>query len=265
MSSFSNPMPAAPAVPAAPSDARRVQRVRHELKRRALQVSRVEVLSPHLRRITFVGAAGSDTLHDFVSASFDDHLKLILGADGEGPVMRDYTPRRFDAAAGELIIDFVLHGHGPASAWAAQAQAGQTVAIGGPRGSFIVPTDFDWHLLVGDETALPAVARRLEELPAGTRAIVVLQVADAADRPALSSKAALSLQWVADADALLAAVRDLPLPSGEGYAWCAAEAATSAALRRVLVEEKGHSRHAIRAAAYWKQGAVAHHENLEPG
>jgi len=126
-----------------------------------------------------------------------------------------------------------------------------------------VPTDYDWHLLIGDETALPAVARRLEELPAGTRAIVRLAVADPADRRALASQAALDLQWLDSDDALLAATRALALPSGEGYAWCATEAATAAALRRVLVDEKGHDRHAIRAAAYWKRGAVAHHENLE--
>ena len=68
---------------------------------------------------------------------------------------------------------------------------------------------------------------------------------------------------MADTPALIAAVRALPLPVGDGYAWCAGEAGATAALRRILVEEKGHDRHAIRAAAYWKQGAVAHHENLE--
>src|SRR6266568_4230449 len=104
-----------------PITARRVQRVRHELKRRDLEVTRVD--------------AGS-------------------GA----PVMRDYTPRRFDAVQRELDIEFALHGDGPAATWAAQAAPGQRVMIGGPRGSFIVPTDFDWHLLIGDETALPAVA-----------------------------------------------------------------------------------------------------------
>jgi NADPH-dependent ferric siderophore reductase len=137
------------------------------------------------------------------------------------------------------------------------------VTIGGPRGSFIVPTDFDWHLLIGDETALPAVARRLEELPAGTRAIVRLAVADPADRRLLTSAADVDLQWVDSDAALLAAVRALVLPAGEGYAWCAGEAGTMAELRRVLVDDKGHDRQAIRAAAYWKRGAIAHHENLE--
>ncbi len=239
--------------------ARRVQRVRHELKRRELQVTRVETISPHFRRVTFRG----DALADFVSASFDDHIKLILAAGSDTPVMRDYTPRRFDTVARELDIEFALHGDGPAADWAAHAQVGQRVTIGGPRGSFIVPTDFGWHLLIGDETALPAVARRLAELPAGTRAIVRMAVADQADRRLLPSGADVDLLWTDSESELLTAVRTLALPAGDGYAWCAGEATTMAELRRVLVDDKGHDRHAIRAAAYWKRGAVAHHENLD--
>ena len=68
---------------------------------------------------------------------------------------------------------------------------------------------------------------------------------------------------MADAPGLLDALHALKLPEGDGYAWCAAEAKVSAEARRVLVQDKGHDRHAIRAAAYWKHGAVAHHENLE--
>ncbi len=244
--------------PAAPA-ASRVQRVRHELKRRELTVTAVDDVTPNYRRVTLTG----ESLVDFVSASFDDHVKLIFEPDADGsPVMRDYTPRRFDNAARELVIEFAQHGDGPAAAWAAQAQPGHTLTVGGPRGSFIIPTDFAWHLLVGDETALPAVARRLEELPAGTRVIALLNVPES-DRRAFSTPAALDLRWVAGDEALLAAVRALSLPSGEGYAWCAGEAAAMAAVRRLLVEDKGHDRHAIRASAYWKRGASHHHENLE--
>jgi NADPH-dependent ferric siderophore reductase len=236
----------------------RVQRLRHEIVRRELAVARVQTLGPNVRSITLAG----DALEGFVSASFDDHVKLLLEADGQS-VRRDYTPRHHDAAARELTLEFDLHSNGPAARWAAAAQPGQRVAIAGPRGSFVIAADHDWHLLAGDETALPAIARRLEELPAGTSAIVVLQVADAADRRELRSAARLQLQWVDDSPALIAAVRALALPPGAGYAWCAGEASAMAALRRVLVEEKGHDRHAIRAAAYWKRGAAAHHEHLE--
>jgi NADPH-dependent ferric siderophore reductase len=242
-----------------PSPVSRVQRVRHELQRRDLQVVRVQTLGPHFRSVTFGGAS----LAGFTSASFDDHVKFMLDADGAEPVRRDYTPRRHDAAAGELTIEFAVHGDGRAALWAAQAAPGQWATIAGPRGSFIIPTDYAWHLLVGDETALPAIHRRLEELPAGSRAIVVLQVADGADRRSLHSAAELSVQWVANSKEMLNAVRALPLPPGEGYTWCAGEAATMATLRRLLVDEKGLDRHAMRVAAYWKRGATAHHENLE--
>ena len=93
---------------------------------------------------------------------------------------------------------------------------------------------------------------------------MLAHVADAADRRDFRSTAAKldTVQWAESSDALIDAVRALELPAGEGYAWCAGEAATMNTVRRVLVEEKGHDRHAIRAAAYWKRGATAHHENL---
>lgn len=241
----------------APTEPRQVQRVRHEIKRRDLAVLRVERLSPHMVRIVF----GGEDLADFVSASFDNHVKIFFPA-GADTVARDYTPRHFDRDALELTVDFALHGDGPAANWARQAAPGQRLIVAGPRGSFIVPLDFDWHLLVGDDTALPAIARRLSELPAGCRAIVLLQVA-AADRQALDSAATLDLTWADDDAALLAALRALVLPAGFGYAWCAAEASVAAQARRILVDEKGHDRRAIRAASYWKRGAIAHHENLE--
>lgn len=257
-----------------------VQRVRNAVRLRRAQVQQVHRPSPHLVRIRFAG----DDLRDFVSASFDDHIKLMLppdpaqplvlpvaGPDGLAlpagaapPVMRDYTPRWFDAAAGLLDIEFALHGDGFAAAWAAQATPGQEVGVGGPRGSFVVPTGFDWHLLIGDETALPAIACRLEALPEGTQALVIAATADPADRRDLQSRARLTVQWL-DAAApggLAVAAQGLRLPAGEGYAWAAGEAGDMAATRRVLIDGLGLSRDRVRAAAYWKRGASAHHENL---
>src|SRR6187402_380623 len=94
-----------------PIAASRVQRVRQEPRRRAVEVVRVADLGAHFRSVTFAGEA----LADFDSPSFDDHVKFILpGADGAA-VMRDYTPRHFDAAARELTLEFALHGDGPAA------------------------------------------------------------------------------------------------------------------------------------------------------
>lgn len=277
--------PPSPAPEPAPEShpTRAVQRLRHPLKVRLLTVRRSARLSPHFIRVTFTG----EDLQDFVSASFDDHVKLMLPATpgamrvlpvpgptdagptqlpagAERPVLRDYTPRRFDRDAAELDVEFVLHGDGPAAAWAAQASVGQQVGIGGPRGSFVVPPDCDWHLLIGDETALPAIARRLEELPTGGQARVIIETGDAADRRALQSRASLHVQWLlrGPASGLPQATRALKLPAGEGYAWAAGEAATVAATRQVLVDVHGLSKERIRAAAYWKRGSAAHHENL---
>ncbi len=242
---------------------RRIQRVRHELKRRELTVTAVERLSPHYVAITFHG----ESLADFASDSFDDHLKFMVDTGADEPARRDYTPRRFDRAARELVIEFALHGSGAASDWASQVQVGQQALIGGPRGSMIVPTDYEWHLLAGDDTALPAIARRLEELPAGARALVLGLVADDADRRVFTSAAdVLQVQWHRTGDDWLAALRALQLPAGEGFVWCAGEARLMAQARDVLLQHHQHPREAMRVAAYWKQGATDfHHETLEGG
>jgi len=234
-----------------------VQRVRHELHRRELTVDSVTPLGEHFVSITFTG----DALANFVSLGFDDHVKFMLD-DGAGePVRRDYTPRHYDAQSRRLTIEFALHGEGAASDWARQAVPGQAAVIGGPKGSMIVPPDFDWHLLVADAAGLPAIRRRLEELPAGTRAIVVA-LAGAGDRILPASQAQLEVHWVEDAEALVAAVRALALPAGEGYAWGGGEAAMMRRVRDVLVDEKKLPKEAMRVSAYWKQGAADFHEDI---
>ncbi|WP_258874666.1 siderophore-interacting protein [Cupriavidus taiwanensis] len=261
-----------------------VERVRHPLKMRLLQVLRTTQVSPQLLRVTLGGA----DLQDFVSASFDDHVKVFFPAAGDDkpvlpqvtadgivfpegqprPAARDYTPRRYDAAAQELDLEFVLHGDGPASTWAAQARPGQYLGVGGPRGSFVVPLGFDWHLLIGDDTALPAVGRRLEELGAESRAIVVMEVVDASAQIALPSRADVEVRWLHRGDApegslLEAALRQVTLPQGEGYVWAAGEAAAMKAVRQYLVGERGIDKKRIRASAYWKRGDAAVHQTLD--
>ena len=250
---------------------------------RLLQVRDVSRLSPKMVRVV----VGGDALAGFVSASYDDHVKLFFPHPGEerpvlptpspnGPVYpegvarpaaRDYTPRRYDAAANTLTLDFVLHDAGPATAWAGQARPGHFLGVGGPRGSFVIPDDFDWYLFAGDETALPAIGRRLEELPASAGVVVVAEVGDKEEEQRFTSRASLDVRWLhrngagAGATSLLQdAIAGLKLPSGEGYAWVAAEAATAKALRQQLVEERGLDKERVKAAAYWKRGAVAVHE-----
>lgn len=240
---------------------RRVERVRHEIHRRELRVARVESPCADFVRIVFTG----DTLDTFTSLGFDDHVKIFFPnpADPAGePVARDYTPRHCNAAQRELTIDFALHGDGAAAMWAQDAKACQTLVIAGPRGSMIVPMDYDWNVFIGDETAAPAIGRRLAELPAGARAIVLIQLADTAILELARSKADIALQRFDNVNDLLAAATALPLPAGEGYVWAAGEAAAMAHLRTVMLEAKQHPREAMRIAAYWKRGAQAFHEEL---
>ena len=237
---------------------RAVQRVRHELHIRDVEVVRIATLGDSFVAVTFRG----EGLARFVSASFDDHVKFIIdGPDGE-PVRRDFTPLHYDAAARELTLEFALHEGGAASDWARAATVGQRAIIAGPRGSMIIPPDQDWHLLLGDRSALPAIRRRLAELPKGAK-VIVIAVAASADRLPLPTLAALDLHWV-DSDAgLVAALGALELPPGQGFAWFGGEAATAKAVRALLADDKGMQKEALRVSAYWKQGVADHHEHLD--
>ncbi|WP_375687695.1 siderophore-interacting protein [Pseudooceanicola sp. LIPI14-2-Ac024] len=234
-----------------------VTRHRHELKRRTLTVSAVETLTPHMVRITFSG----EELADFVSLAPDDHVKLRFPSGGEEPLMREYTPRAFDTDAGRLVIDFALHEAGPATAWALAASPGDTLVIGGPRGSAVVAPVFDWWLLIGDETALPAIGRRLEELAPGAQAVSLVAVPGAADEQLFDTAARHAAHWVhrpvaaaAEAAPLLDAARTLSLPDGRGYVWIAAEARVARALRDHFLNDRGHPKDCMKAAGYWTQG-----------
>lgn len=252
-----------------------MRRVRRDVVMRMLQVKRVEALTPKMVRITLTG----DALHGFESSAPDDHVKVFVPLSGHThptlPVMtadgprfaegvtpspaRDYTPRRYDALANELDIDFVLHGDGPASTWAAQAKAGQWLGIGGPRGSRIVADDFDTYVLLGDETALPAIGRWLEEMPAGTRAITIVEIADEDERVPLHSKADVQRYWLhrngqapGTTTRLEDALRDIAFPEGDTFVWVGAESRTVRGIRLYLQQERAHNPDWIKASGYWK-------------
>ncbi|RON78335.1 siderophore-interacting protein [Pseudomonas fluorescens] len=258
-------------------DTQTIHRVMHEIKRRKLEVLRVVDLTPRMRRITL----GGPELAGFISLGTDDHVKLLfpqnaeqsaaletmeLGAgkdNGPMPEMRDYTPRRYDLDALELDIDFVLHGDGPASTWAEQAQPGQFLHIGGPRGSMIVPDIFDSYLLIGDETALPAIARRLEGLAANRKALVVIEVENGAEQQVLESPAQVNVIWVlreGGKDNLLSTVKQLQVPKGNLYAWVATETKVSRQIRRVLLDEHGLDEKLVKAVGYWRAEGTCEEE-----
>jgi NADPH-dependent ferric siderophore reductase len=246
-------------------------RVRRETRRRSLAVAAVEQLTPKMRRIRFASA----DLHDFASDASDDHIKLFFPMaepqENDKPFcMRDYTPRAFDPAAGTLTIDFALHEAGPATRWALSAQPGDALEIGGPRGSLIVPDDFDWYLLIGDETALPAIGRRVESLRPDTKVTTIVAVDGTADHQHFVTQANWKPVWVhragssADDAALLRAAlaERSPLPEGDGYIWIAAEAHAARMLRNMVVDTLGHPKAWVKAAGYWTKGTANVHETI---
>lgn len=237
-------------------DAPQTEMVRHEIRRRALTVQTVERLTPQMIRITLTG----EDLADFPSVGTDDHVKLVLPDGGEKPQMRDYTPRSFDTAKRQLVLDFAVHDAGPATAWALATKPGDAITIAGPRGSRVVPPQVTRWLLIGDETALPAIGRRIEESPAGAELTVLGVVQDAGEEQSFATPADLSLHWlhrpaaqVADPAPVVEAVRNIDIAPGT-YVWIAAEAGVARALRNHFTEDRGVPATWIKAAGYWVQG-----------
>ncbi|NAS62295.1 NADPH-dependent ferric siderophore reductase [Pseudomonas syringae pv. actinidiae] len=246
-----------------------IHRVMHEIKRRKLKVVRVTDLTPLMRRITLQGPE----LAGFISLGTDDHVKLFFpqtpqehaaleeltatsDKDAPRPPMRDYTPRRYDEASGELDIDFVLHGEGPAAHLGPlRLSRGSFLHIAGPRGSMVVPDMFDSYLLIGDETAIPSIARRLESLPANRAALVVVEVANQQEQQTFESAAQVDVIWIVRIEqSLVDVVRRLEMPEGKLYAWIATESGLSRKLRRVLLDGFCLEDDFVKAAGYWKLG-----------
>lgn len=235
-------------------------RMRHEgARRRQLTVAERTFVTPHLLRLRLAG----DDFEDFVSSAADDHVKLFLPGMFEPsgkPVMRDYTPRSFDPEKGELTIEFALHDDpGPATKWAMMSKVGDPVSIGGPRGSIVIPDDYDWYWLIGDETAIPAIERRIEEWP-DCRISCLIAVTSKEEEVALKTAPSRSVHWVhrpaneaADPASLVNALADWKLPTGDGFVWIAAEAGVARSIRTYLLE-RGHPQTNMKAAGYWTAG-----------
>lgn len=254
---------------------RTVQRVRHETRARLLEVVAVTDITPRMRRFRLTG-----DMAGFVSTGHADHIKAFFFAEGvepflapigangaewpgQRPQMRDYTPRYWDVDAGWIELDFVLHGDGPASSWAAAAKVGSKLVIGGPRGSQVVPAAFDWYLLAGDETALPALGRRIEELPAGSKVLAVIEVEDAAEEQSFATKADLTLTYVhrngqpaGTTSLVLDAIKATTFPAGDAFAYLAGESSMSKAVRAHLTDARGFNPEYIKAAGYWLLGTA---------
>lgn len=261
------------------------ERVRFELVPRLAEVIEISDLTPHMRRFVLQG----EDLKSFDSQDADDHMKLVFPAPGhteptlpiptpdglkapEGAVpseRRDFTPRAFDPQAGTLTVDFYRHGNGPAGDWAESAVIGSKLGVLGPRGSQVATGGIDCYLLIGDETAFPSIARRLGELPAGSKAIALVEIDGAEDETVIVSKADLQLTWLHRNGAapgttklLENAVRALPKPAGNVYVIAGGEANSLKPIR-VYLKEAGYDPALLRFSGHWKRGVSDHDHHEE--
>jgi NADPH-dependent ferric siderophore reductase len=243
---------------------------------RTLRVLRTERVTPRMARVTL----GGDELAGYPLHGPDQRIKMFFPVAGQSrpamprassggpvwppgeprPVIRTYTVRRHDPTAGELDVDFVLHGdHGPAAAWAAAAGPGDWVGVSEPGGRYEPDPAAEEHLVVGDESALPAITTVLAVLPAGVRAEVLVEVADAAEEQPLSAAAPVRVRWLHRGDrppgeALVEAVRAGARPA-EGVrcqAWVSAESGSVREIRDHLIDQWGLGRRQVYATGYWR-------------
>ncbi|QEO10583.1 siderophore-interacting protein [Protaetiibacter larvae] len=264
---------------------RRIRTVMHPLRSRRLTVLRVESLTARMRRVVLGGEA-LEAGFPFPAFASTDHVKLVLPDELTGelrvpdvvddrierpvtpPILRDYTVRRLDPAAGELWIDLVLHPHGPAGRWAERVAPGDEVGVLGPRGSHLYPDDYARYLFVADETAQPALARFLDDLDGRPATVIGLSTTpdeflDAA-RPGVTLR---TLLLPVDGDrgaALTAALASEDLDDEDTFIWMAGEARSLIPARRLL-RERGIARERWEVDGYWKSGVAAHdhHADLE--
>lgn len=250
----------------------KIQRVLHELKVRMLKVKKVQDITPRLRRITLSG----EDLEGFRSLSPDDHVKAFFprpgestplvptfGPDGvkipDGAIARDYTPRFYRPEANELDLEFFLHEGGSAATWAREAKPGTVLAVAGPRGSMIVPYEFEWYTIFADEAGLPSIARRLSEMPAGARVNAFIEVDGKRDEIIFETKADLKVTWLhretrpaGTLELFEKVLATYATPTGLGFSWIMTELAIARQLEEKLIAA-GTKKEFIKATGYWRK------------
>jgi NADPH-dependent ferric siderophore reductase len=223
-------------------------------------------------------ALSGPELADFEITAPTQHVKLLFPVPGEAaptlpepgpdglrfpddrprPVMRTFTPRRFHSGSATLDVEFVLHGDGPASTWAARAEPGHRIAVAGPGGRMPLALGPGRWVVAGDESAIPAIGTLLASLPASARADVYLEVDDASDEIEIESAATVSTTWVHRApgifgEALHDAVSDAELTGATGL-WVACEAMAVRKIRRTLLAGRHVDPTVLVTRGYWREG-----------
>lgn len=245
---------------------------------RELTVSRVQDVTPTLRRITLVGTQLAEfpvvggTAAAFQSTGFDDSIKVLVPFDGESrpplpvqgpdrlewgsaggrPIAKDYTPRNVTDT--ELDLEFVRHGHGFASTWVETVGPGALAWIVGPTRSSLWPDNIDSAVLLADETALPAIARLLDEWPTGRNvpSTIIIEVPSAISIAELPYVDGVNVHWVHGRESWVSAVKELEWPSGDVFVWVAGEAGAVRQIRQFVGQERAVPRDLLDATGYWR-------------
>lgn len=257
------------------------------------EVVRKEQLAPHMVRLVLGGSGRGIGFDTFTPNDFSDaYVKLVIVPNGvdvsrlrtpltmdsfkklppeHQPVVRTYTVRRVDAERREITIDFVVHGeHGVAGPWAAAATPGQPAYLMGPSGAYAPDPAADWHLLAGDESALPAIGAALEAMPADAVGHAFIEVAGPDDEIELTAPAGVTVSWIyrggradlipeeqaGDHAPLIAAVKGAAWLPGQVQVFIHGEAqAVMHNLRPYIRKERGvEAKWASSISGYWRRG-----------
>ncbi|MBN6055074.1 siderophore-interacting protein [Nonomuraea sp. RK-328] len=239
-------------------------------------VLRTERLTPHMIRVV----VGGEDMRDFATSGLTDHyVKLVFPHEGVDypepfsvknvretmprelwPRLRSYTVRAWDPDAGELTIDFVHHGDkGLAGPWAAGAVPGDELLMLGPGGGYVPDAAAGWHLLAGDESALPAIIASVEALPEGALAYVLVEVDGPAEEQKIETVADARVTWLHRdgrpvGEALVEAVCGLEFPEGDVHAFVHGEAGFVRRLRHHLRIERRVPLERLSISGYWRSG-----------
>lgn len=223
-----------------------------------LYVVSTETITPHLTRVWFTGG-GFDAIA--ARGHTDAYVKLVFLQPGdEAAIRRTYTIQQVDDENRRFAIDFVIHGdEGVAGPWAARATPGDLLPMMGPGGGYSPNPDADFHLLIGDETALPAIGAALRAMPEGARGVVYAETGDAADELALPLPDGFAVHWVRrvgdDHSQLRDAVLAAPWPEGVVQVFAHGEAeVTMRQLRPYLRKERGVPAALASISGYWRHG-----------
>lgn len=269
-------MPTQPSSDSAPDSQQ--ARPRRPRVQRLLEVIRTERLTPHLVRVVLGGEQfdeiefKTDT-DQYIKLLFaDPALELERPYDLEGlreqlspqqmPVTRTYTIRHIDREQKQIWVDFVIHGDsGIAGPWAAHVQPGEKISFFGPGSGYAPRPEADFHLLAGDESALPAIAAAVESMDAEARGVVVLDVADEQEEISFAAPEGVEVRWLhrggdfTPENAQLAEhLKDLELPEGDVQVFVHGEREQMKLVRRLLVQDLGMDRREMSLSAYWAYG-----------